>query len=168
MTLLSAPYPALYSFGNDPELRHHINELVRVEGLSPIRHGMIWIMMNLYYNPVCTSSNRGSGHWNHLISYTRTMRWICEYREVAELFNQGEKHESIEFMRTGILQLQEGLDFIRGTPSELQQTYKLERQGWRLFYNSLEKVSQALRAGEAWALSVQTAAKKIVSECLIN
>jgi hypothetical protein len=88
--------------------------------------------------------------------------------KVAVLFNRGEKHEAIEFMRTGIPQLQEGLDFIRETPSELEQTYKTERQGWRLFYDSLEKVSQALRAGEAWALSVQTAAKKIISECLIN
>ena len=88
--------------------------------------------------------------------------------KVAALFNEGEQQKAIEFMRTGIPQLQEGLDFIQGTPNELQQTYKLERQGWRLFYNSLEKVSQALRAGETWALSVQRAAKKIISECLIN
>ncbi len=71
-------------------------------------------------------------------------------------------------MRTGIPQLQEVLDFTQGRPSALQQAYKRERQGWHLFYSSLAAVEQALQAGEAWALSVQTVARQIVSECLIN
>ena len=88
--------------------------------------------------------------------------------KVATLYNEGKPREAIEFMRTGIPQLQEGLDFTQGMPSVLQQVYKRERQGWHLFYSSLAAVEQALQSGEAWALSVQTAARQIVSECLIN
>jgi hypothetical protein len=88
--------------------------------------------------------------------------------KVASLFNGGNPQEAIELMRTGIPQLQDGLDFTQGQPSALQQAYNFERQGWHLFYNSLAEVEQALQAGEAWALSVQTAARQIVSECLIN
>ncbi|MBW1897534.1 MAG: hypothetical protein JRI61_00580 [Deltaproteobacteria bacterium] len=88
--------------------------------------------------------------------------------KVATLFNDGKPEEAIEFMRTGIPQLQEGLDFTQGRPSALQHIYKRERQGWHLFYSSLAAVEQALRSGEAWALSVQTAARQIVSDCLIN
>ena len=89
--------------------------------------------------------------------------------KVATLFSQGNPELASEFMRTGIPQLQEGMGFTQGqSNSALQQVYQRERQGWRLFYNSLAGVEQALQAGEAWALSVQTAAKQIVSDCLVN
>lgn len=88
--------------------------------------------------------------------------------KVATLLNEGKPREATEFMRTGIPQLREELGFTQGRPSALQQAYKRERQGWHLFYSSLAAVEQALPAGEAWALSVQTAARQIVSECLIN
>ncbi|MBE9581366.1 MAG: hypothetical protein IMF18_07080 [Proteobacteria bacterium] len=93
------------------------------------------------------------------------LRFACK---VATLFNEGKPQEAIEFMRTGIPRLQDGLDFTQGRPSALQQAYKRERQGWHLFYSSLAAVEQALQAGEDWPLSVQTAARQIVSECLIN
>jgi len=88
--------------------------------------------------------------------------------KVAALFNEGKSEEAIEFMRIGIPQLQGGLDFTQGSPSELQQTYERERKGWDLFYRSLAAVEQALQSEEAWALSVQTAARQIVSDCRIN
>ena len=88
--------------------------------------------------------------------------------KVAALFNEGKPREAIEFMRIGIPQLQGGLDFTQGSPSALQQAYKRERQGWDLFYRSLAAVEQALQSEEAWALSVQTAARQIVSDCRIN
>jgi len=88
--------------------------------------------------------------------------------KVATLFNKGESREAIAFMRTGIPQLQEGLDFTQGRPSALQQAYERERQGWDLFYNSLAAIEKALQSGEAWALSVRTAARQIVSDCRLN
>ncbi|MGD2012451.1 MAG: hypothetical protein PVH85_22395 [Desulfobacterales bacterium] len=87
---------------------------------------------------------------------------------VATLFNEDRSREAIEFMRTGISQLQEGLSFIRGTPNPLQKAYKREQQGWQLFYASLAAVEKALEAGESWALAVQTEARQIVTECLMN
>ena len=88
--------------------------------------------------------------------------------KVAALFNEGKPREAVEFMHTGIPQLQEELDFTQGKPSALQQAYQREQQGWHLFYRSLAAVEQALQSGEAWALSVQTAARQIVSDCLLN
>ena len=87
---------------------------------------------------------------------------------VATLFNEDRSREAIEFMRTGIPQLQEGLSFIQGKPNALQKVYKREQQGWQLFYASLAAVEKALEAGESWALAVQTAARQIVTECLMN
>jgi len=88
--------------------------------------------------------------------------------KVATLFNEGKPREAVEFMHIGIPQLQEGLDFTQGKPSALQQAYQRERQGWHLFYDSLAAVEQGLQKGEDWALSLQTAARQIVSECLIS
>ena len=88
--------------------------------------------------------------------------------KVATLFKEHRSQEAIEFMRTGIPQLQEELSFIQGRPSALEQVYKREQQGWQLFYSSLSAVEQALDAGDSWALAVQTAARQIVTECLLN
>ena len=87
---------------------------------------------------------------------------------VATLFNEDRSREAVEFMRTGISQLQEGLSFIQGKPNSLQKAYKREQQGWQLFYASLAAVEKALEAGESWALAVQRAARQIVTECLMN
>jgi hypothetical protein len=76
--------------------------------------------------------------------------------------------EAIEFMRTGISQLQEGLNFIQGKPNPLQKAYKREQQGWQLFYASLAAIEKASEAGESWALAVQTEARQIVADCLMN
>jgi len=88
--------------------------------------------------------------------------------KVAALFNEGKPAEAIEFMHTGIPQLQAGIDFTQGRPSALGQAYERERQGWDLFYRSLEAVEKALQSEETWALSVQTAARQIISDCRIN
>lgn len=88
--------------------------------------------------------------------------------KMAAIFNEGQSQKAIALMRAGIPQMQEGLDFTQGKPSALQQAYKRERQGWDLFYRSLAAVEQALQSKEAWALSVQTAAMQIVSDCRIN
>ncbi|MGD1853144.1 MAG: hypothetical protein ACFB2W_02740 [Leptolyngbyaceae cyanobacterium] len=88
--------------------------------------------------------------------------------KVATLFEKGKSDEAAEFIHTGVSQLQEGLDFIQGDPSELQNTYQREKAGWQLFYQALESVEKALHSGESWALDVQKAAQKIVENCRVN
>ncbi|ESA35827.1 hypothetical protein N836_09880 [Leptolyngbya sp. Heron Island J] len=88
--------------------------------------------------------------------------------KVAHLFNAGKSDEATEFINTGVFQLQEGLDFIQGEPSELQQTYEREKAGWQLFYQALETSEKALQAGEDWALEVQKATQAIVENCRVN
>lgn len=88
--------------------------------------------------------------------------------KVATLFNQGNSQAAIEFIRTGVPQLKEGLHFTQGEASGLQQAYKREWQGWQLFYQALTEVEKALQKKEDWALAVQKAAQQIVSECLVN
>ena len=88
--------------------------------------------------------------------------------KVATLFHAGKSQEAIEFIHTGVTQLQEGLEFIQGDPSKLQQVYDRERQGWQLFYRALEGIEKALQAGEDWALAVQKAAAQIVADCAVN
>jgi hypothetical protein len=88
--------------------------------------------------------------------------------KAAILFNEGNHQEAMDFLRTGVLQLQEELSFTQGRPSALQQVYERERLGWQIFYKSLAAVEQGLRSNEDWALSVRKAAKRIVSQCILN
>ncbi|MBE9067662.1 hypothetical protein IQ260_13455 [Leptolyngbya cf. ectocarpi LEGE 11479] len=88
--------------------------------------------------------------------------------KVANLFNAGKSDEATEFINTGVSQLQEGLDFIQGDPSELQQTYEHEEAGWQLFYQALDTVEKSLQAGEDWALGVQKETQRIVENCRVN
>ncbi len=88
--------------------------------------------------------------------------------KVANLFNAGKTDEATEFIHTGVFQLQEGLDFIQGEPSDLQKTYEREKAGWQLFYQALESAEQALQSGENWAVEVQKATQEIVENCRVN
>ncbi|MFE4105005.1 hypothetical protein [Almyronema epifaneia] len=88
--------------------------------------------------------------------------------KVATLFAQGKSAEAAEFMRVGIPQLQECLDFTQGQPSPLQQVYEREQKGWQLFYRSLSEVEKALEAQADWAQAVQKVAQKVVHNCWVN
>ena len=88
--------------------------------------------------------------------------------KVANLFNQGKTDEATEFINTGVFQLQEGLDFIQGESSSLQQTYEREKAGWQLFYQALDAAEKALQSGEGWAIEVQKATQEIVKNCHVN
>ncbi len=87
---------------------------------------------------------------------------------VAALFNENHTEEAVEFMRIGIPQLRETFDFIQARSGALRREYERERQGWRLFYNCLDKLEQAVQANENWALKLQKSAQKIVSGCQVN
>jgi len=88
--------------------------------------------------------------------------------KAALFFHEANPEEGVKFILAGIPQIREGLDFTQGEPSKLEQVYERERQGWHLFYVCLSGIEEGLKEGEQWALSVQKAAKKIVSECLLN
>ncbi len=88
--------------------------------------------------------------------------------KVANLFNAGKSDEATEFIHTGVFQLQEGLDFIQGDPSDLQKTYEREKAGWQLFYQALESVEKALQSDEEWAIEVKQITQAIVENCRVN
>ncbi|MEM9266119.1 MAG: hypothetical protein AAGA46_11400 [Cyanobacteria bacterium P01_F01_bin.13] len=88
--------------------------------------------------------------------------------KVANLFNTGKSDEAIEFIHTAAFQLQEGLDFIQGEPSDLQKTYEREKAGWQLFYQALESVEKAVQNDEEWALEVKQVTQAIVQNCRVN
>ncbi|MFG6098871.1 hypothetical protein SPB21_26735 [Leptothoe sp. ISB3NOV94-8A] len=88
--------------------------------------------------------------------------------KVANLFNTGKSDEATEFIQTGVFQLQEGLDFIQGEPSDLQKTYEGEKAGWQLFYQALESVEKAVQNDEEWALEVKQVTQAIVQNCRVN
>lgn len=87
---------------------------------------------------------------------------------VATLFHTGQTEEAIEFIQTGVPQLDSTLDFVQGKPSPLETTYQREAEGWRLFYQALTAVEKAQQAGADWVLPIQAAAQKIVAECRVN
>jgi hypothetical protein len=87
---------------------------------------------------------------------------------IATLFKESKSREAVEFMRSGIPQLQEGMDFTQGRPSALQMVYERERKGWRLFYRALAEVEHDLKARESWALAVKKAARQIVTGSSIS
>jgi hypothetical protein len=88
--------------------------------------------------------------------------------KVASLFQSGKTDEAVEFITTGVPQLQAALQFTQGNPSQLQRAYAQERRGWQLFYQALDAVEAGLQQQEPWALEVQAAAQKIVANCQVN
>jgi hypothetical protein len=88
--------------------------------------------------------------------------------KVASLFQSGKTDEAMEFITTGLPQLQAALEFTQGNPNQLQRAYEQERKGWQLFYRALDAVEAGLKHQETWALEVQAVAQKIVANCQVN
>ena len=85
----------------------------------------------------------------------------------ASLFAAGKREEALEFVRTGVPQLREGLELTDGHPSALGLALERERSGWHLYYDVLTELERALGAGEPWAEALRDEARQIIGLCRV-
>ena len=88
--------------------------------------------------------------------------------DAATLFRDGNEDEAVGLITTAIPQLEEALIFVQGEPSELEDTYRQEKVGWEIFYDSLQKIEDDLAGKESWSEGMPEIVRDIVSGCRVS
>ena len=86
----------------------------------------------------------------------------------ATLFRDGRDDEAVELMSTAIPQLEEALRFVQGEPSDLEDTFEREKEGWGIFYDALQGIEDAMDAKEGWANDLSSSVRDYVSGCRVS
>jgi hypothetical protein len=88
--------------------------------------------------------------------------------KAASLFKKNRDNEGMEFVTSGSKRLAKALEFIRGKNSPLKQQYEKERQGWNLYYDTLDAVERALNKNSLYAKDLKHKANTIIDQCALG
>jgi hypothetical protein len=88
--------------------------------------------------------------------------------KAASLFKKNQENEGMEFVISGSKRLAKALEFIRGKNSSLKQQYEKERQGWNLYYDTLDAVERALDKNSLYANDLKRKAHTIIDQCAVG
>jgi hypothetical protein len=88
--------------------------------------------------------------------------------KAATLFKDKRNDEGVEFITSGSKRLAEALEFVEGQNSALRRQYEKERQGWNLYYDTLEAVETALDKNDAYANDLKHKAQTIINRCVVR
>lgn len=88
--------------------------------------------------------------------------------KAASLFKKNRDSEGLAFVTGGSKRLAKALEFISGKNSSLRQQYEKERQGWNLYYDTLDAVERALNKNSLYAKDLKRKAHTIIDQCAVS
>lgn len=86
--------------------------------------------------------------------------------KAAGMFAAGDE-EGARFVSDGAERLTSTLAFVGGDPSELEVRYRAEREGWDLFFETLDALEKRLLEGDARAVDLAGRAREIVARSAV-
>jgi hypothetical protein len=86
----------------------------------------------------------------------------------AAMFAKGEREGAEVLVTLGAERLSQTLAFVDGNPSELARCYRVEREGWDLFYDTLVALERRLADGDPLAAELAGRARRIVEGCAVR
>jgi hypothetical protein len=72
--------------------------------------------------------------------------------KAASMFASGNRSQAAEFLENGFGRISAAHEFTQGNPSRLQLKYEQEQQDWKLYYDVLDWIEDALGRKESFAL----------------
>jgi hypothetical protein len=97
-----------------------------------------------------------------------TVTYLRFTMKLAALFEAGDDHTAMQFLRNGCKRIEDAIDFAFGGGDNLREQYLRERRGWNLYYEVLDAIERALGEGDPFALEIRDAAERIVNECAVR
>lgn len=83
--------------------------------------------------------------------------------------NDREKNQlGFEFLQTGIRRLHETIQRLTRDPNPLIEQYRMEKKGWDLFYDILDKTEEEIKKGDEFALEINEKARALMKGCRIK
>jgi hypothetical protein len=87
--------------------------------------------------------------------------------KASSFFAAGSEERGEEFVRGGAERIGRALEFTEGEDSDLERIYRGEREGWDLFYDTLDALEKAIDSGDTFAVRLREKAGAIVNECAL-
>ena len=84
------------------------------------------------------------------------------------MFQTSKEQDAVEFITSGAPRISAALKFISGEHSELSKTFIEERDGWDLYYDTLQALADALGSQDSFALDLQCRARKLNASITIR
>jgi hypothetical protein len=88
--------------------------------------------------------------------------------KAACLFKKNQHTEGMEFVISGSKRLAKALEFMRGKNSSLKKQYEKEKQGWHLYYDTLDAVETALNKNNHYANDLKRKAHRLIDRCAVG
>ncbi|UCD35282.1 MAG: hypothetical protein JSU90_00190 [Nitrospiraceae bacterium] len=91
--------------------------------------------------------------------------------KAASLFAANSHNESLdglEFINSGVRRLDEVIGKLTREPNLLIEQYEKEKEGWRVYYEVLEKIGQGVNRGDPFARELAEKAKDLMQNCRIH
>jgi hypothetical protein len=102
------------------------------------------------------------------ISYIPSTLTLLRFALKAEaMFIAGKSHQAVEFMKLGTQRIRQAMQSASDEAGQLKQQYLQEREGWRLYYDTLEALENGLRNGDPFAENLRRKAVDLVSSLRI-
>jgi len=88
--------------------------------------------------------------------------------KVMEMINEPIGDDILEFVCSGARRITSAIDFISDGDNKLKAQYETERQAWKLFYDTLSVLEDAILAKNEFALELKKRAGAIITGCLLQ
>jgi hypothetical protein len=88
--------------------------------------------------------------------------------KAASFFSSRSTVEGLEFVRLGAQRISQALNFCKGMNSQLAMKFNIERDGWNLYYDTLDSLEDGIDSGDKFALALRNRAINIIQDCEIQ
>ncbi|MEE9121521.1 MAG: hypothetical protein V3U56_09565, partial [Syntrophobacteria bacterium] len=88
--------------------------------------------------------------------------------KAASFFAAGKEEQGLEFLQNGSRRLHRAIQKLAREANLLIGQYQKEREGWNLFYDTLDMAEKGITEGDSMALGLQEKARSLLEACKVN
>lgn len=88
--------------------------------------------------------------------------------KALKMIEEDKNEDMLEFISSGTERITSAIDFTSAGDNKLKTEYEIERQAWKLFYDTLSVLEDAIAENNDFALELKEKAREIISSCLIE
>jgi hypothetical protein len=88
--------------------------------------------------------------------------------KAATLFQKGREDEANDLLEKGIPRISETIEKLRAAGEPLKERVRREKDGWNLYYDTLDRVEEAYKEGDPSASALVEKARDVVRACALT
>jgi hypothetical protein len=103
------------------------------------------------------------------ISYIpKTVVYLRFALKAMSLIDEGKTDETLEFICSGAKRISAAIEFTAGEENRLRVQYQNERRAWKLYFDAMSAIEDAIQNGNRFGLELKKKALNIANTCLLK